>query len=65
MPLIELTRFPDRILAELARGRLAADGIAAELFDEGFASLGLGVMGSVKLMVDPRDAAAARDALDL
>ena len=24
MPLVELTRFPNRILAELARGRLAA-----------------------------------------
>ena len=63
MALIELAQFPDRILGELARGRLAADGIAAELFDEGFAALGLGIMGSVRLMVDERDRAAAAEAL--
>jgi hypothetical protein len=65
MSLIEIARFPDRILGELARGRLAADGIAAELFDDGFGALGLGVMGGVRLMVAPRDRAAAGDALDI
>ncbi|MFS0737995.1 DUF2007 domain-containing protein [Sphingomonas sp. 1P06PA] len=63
MNLVEIARFPDRILGELARGRLAADGIEAELFDEGFAALGLGVLGSVRLMVGENDAAAARHAL--
>ena len=63
MPLVEVAQFPDRILAELARGRLAADGIAAELFDEGLAALGLGILGSVRLMVDARDRAAAAEAL--
>ena len=62
MPLVELAHFPDRIQAELARGRLAADGIEAHLFDEGLAALGMGV-GSIRLMVDPRDAAAAAEAL--
>lgn len=65
MPLIELTTFPDRILGELARGRLAADGIAAELFDTGFGALGLGVMGGVRLMVHERDVRAAAAALDV
>ncbi|GGE86534.1 putative signal transducing protein [Sphingomonas prati] len=65
MSLIELARFPDRILGELARGRLAADGIEAELFDEGFGALGLGVMGGVRLMVAPRDVAAAGEALGI
>ena len=65
MPLVELTRFPNRILAELARGRLAADGIEAALFDDGLAALGLGIMGDVRVMVEERDRSAAADALDL
>lgn len=65
MALTELALFPDRILGELARGRLAADGIAAELFDAGFGALGIGIMGGVRLMVDPRDHRAAADALDI
>ena len=64
MALTELTRFSDRILGELARGRLAADGIGSELFDDGFAALGPG-LGAVRLMIDPRDRAAAAQALDL
>ncbi|SFS05464.1 putative signal transducing protein [Sphingomonas jatrophae] len=63
MPLVEVAEFPDRILAELARGRLAADGIEAQLFDAGLAALGLGILGSVRLMVDERDRAAAAEAL--
>lgn len=65
MSLIELARFPDRILGELARGRLAADGIAAELFDDGLGALGIGVMGGVRLMIAPGDRRAAAAALDL
>ena len=64
-PLVELTRFPNRILAELARGRLAADGIAAVLFDDGFAAIGPGTLSAVKLMVARADRFAAADALGL
>lgn len=64
-PLVELTRFPNRILAELARGRLAADGIEAVLFDEGFAAIGAGPLSAVKLMVARGDRFAAADALGL
>lgn len=65
MALIELARYPDRIAAELARGRLAADGIEAALFDEGFAALGLQVLSSIRLMVDEDDRRAAADSLGL
>jgi hypothetical protein len=65
MALIELTRYPDRIAAELARGRLAVDGIEAALFDEGFAALGLQVLSSIRLMVDETDRAAAAESLGL
>ncbi|HEX8445463.1 MAG TPA: DUF2007 domain-containing protein [Sphingomonas sp.] len=65
MLLTELACFPDRILGELARGRLAADGIAAELFDDGLGALGIGVMGGVRLMVASQDLRAAAEALDL
>ena len=65
MALIELARFPNRILGELARGRLAADGIEAVLFDEGFAAIGPGALSSVKLMVDRADRFAAADALGI
>jgi len=65
MALVELARYPDRIAAELARGRLAADGIEAALFDEGFAALGLQVLSSIRLMVDEDDRRAAADSLGL
>lgn len=65
MALIELTRFPDRIGAELARGRLAADGIESALFDEGFAALGLQMLSSIRLMVAEGDRRAAAEALGL
>ena len=64
MSLTQIALFPDRILGELARGRLAADGIASELFDDGFGALGLGVMGGVRLMVATADRAAAAAVLD-
>jgi hypothetical protein len=65
MALIELARYPDRIAAELARGRLAVDGIEAALFDEGFAALGLQVLSSIRLMVDEEDRSAAAESLGL
>jgi hypothetical protein len=65
MALIELARYPDRIAAELARGRLAADGIDSALFDEGFAALGLQVLSSIRLMVDEDDRFAAAASLGL
>jgi len=65
MPLIELARFPNRIVAEIARGRLSADGIDAVLFDEGFAALGLEPLSSIRLMVDDDDHRAASESLGL
>jgi len=65
MPMIELARFPDRILGELARGRLAADGIASELFDDGLGALGIGIMGGVRLMIEERDRRVAAEALGI
>lgn len=65
MALIELTRFPNRIAAEIARGRLAADGIDAVLFDEGFAALGLEPLSSIRLMIAEDDRRAARESLGL
>lgn len=65
MALIELTRFPNRITAEIARSRLAADGIASVMFDEGFAALGLEPLSSIRLMIDDADERDARDSLGL
>lgn len=61
MPLVELASFPDRTVAEVARGRLAAEGIATMLFDDGLASLGFGALTPARLMVEEaeRDAAEA------
>jgi hypothetical protein len=65
MAMIELARYPDRVSAELARGRLAVDGIEAALFDEGLAALGLQVLSSIRLMVDEADRTAAAATLGL
>jgi len=65
MALVELTRFPDRITAEIARSRLAADGIGAVLFDEGLAALGLQMLSSIRLMVDEGDRRAAAVSLGI
>jgi hypothetical protein len=59
MALVEIDSFPDRIVAEMARGRLAADGIEAVLFDGAVASIGLGGLMPARLMVDERDKARA------
>ncbi len=61
MALVLLAEYSDRIAADVARISLAAAGINAVLFDAGMASLGLGLMTPVRLMVDEdeRDEAAA------
>lgn len=55
MALVELATFGDRIEAEIVRGRLAAEGIEAVLFDGGLSSLGLGGLAPARLMVDEDD----------
>lgn len=60
MPLVLLAEYSDRITADLARLTLASEGIEAVLFDAGMASLGLGVMTPVRLMIDEDDEAAAQ-----
>ncbi len=55
MPLVEIETFPSHTVAEMARGMLAAQGIEAVLFDSGLASLGLGGLTPVRLMVDEAD----------
>ena len=55
MALVELDVFHDGWSAEMARTRLAAEGIEAVLFDQGLASLGLGLLTPVRLMVDEHD----------
>lgn len=59
MALIELATFQNPIAAEVARGRLASEGIEAVLLGSGLASLGLGSMSPVRLMVEEEDRAAA------
>ena len=58
--LAEAAIFYDRLAAEIARGRLAAAGIAATLFDDGIASLIGGGISGVRVMVAEADADAAR-----
>ena len=55
MALVEIATFQNPIAAEVARGRLASDGIEAILFGGGLASLGLGSMSPARLMVDEKD----------
>lgn len=59
MALVPVAEFSDRIAADVARLRLDAAGIEAVLFDGGMASLGLGMMTPVRLMVDADDAERA------
>ena len=47
--------FQNPIAAEVARGRLASEGIETVLFGGGVASLGLGSMTPARLMVDESD----------
>jgi len=60
MALVELAMFQNPVAAEVARGRLASEGIETMLFGGGLASLGLGSMSPARLMVDEADEAAAR-----
>ena len=59
----ELALFNDRLIAESVRGRLAAEGIAAILFDDGISGLGIGPLAPVRMMVDEADLAAAERCL--
>jgi hypothetical protein len=59
MALVELAMFQNPIAAEVARGRLASEGIETILFGGGVASLGLGPMTPARLMVDESDLEAA------
>lgn len=62
--MIEIATFADSTVADMARGRLAAEGITAMLLGAGLASLGLGVIAPVRLMVELRDQSRARAILD-
>lgn len=64
MSLIAIAEFPDTIAADVARIELESVGILSFLFDGGMASLGLGMMTPVRLMVEEDDAARARAALE-
>ena len=64
MALVELEIFYDGMAAEMARGRLAAEGIETVLFDAGLSSLGIGTLTPVRLMVGEEDEPAARRVLD-
>jgi hypothetical protein len=64
MALVELAMFQNPVAAEVARGRLASDGIESVLFGGGLASLGLGSMSPARLMVEEEDLATARAILD-
>ena len=59
MALVELAMFQNPLAAEVARGRLASEGIETTLFGGGLASLGLGSMSPARLMVDERHLEAA------
>lgn len=59
MALVEIDTFPDAMIAEMARARLAAEGIEAVLFDGGVASIGLGGLMPARLMVPEADEALA------
>ncbi len=59
MALVELAVFHSPVGAEMARGRLAAEGIETLLFDGGLSSLGLGLMAPARLMVEEEDLEAA------
>lgn len=60
MAWVEAAAFTDTIAAEIARGRLESEGIAAILFDAGLSSLGLGAMTPARVMVGEEDLDRAR-----
>ena len=55
MALVEIETFPDHGVAQMARGMLVSHGIDVVLFDGGVASIGLGGLAPVRLMVDEAD----------
>ncbi len=59
MALVEVAMFHDPVSAQLALGLLRSEGIDGVLFGAGLASLGLGTMAPVRLMVDESDRAEA------
>lgn len=59
MALVQIARLDSRIAAEIVRGRLESEGIPAMLFDDGLASLGIGSLTPVRLMVDEEDESSA------
>jgi len=61
--LVQVARIDSRMAAEIVRGRLESEGIPAMLFDDGLASLGIGSLTPVRLMVDEDDEAQALDLL--
>ena len=63
MSLVELTRFDNRIEAELARLNLQAEEIDAVLFDAEMSSFGWGPMMPIRLMVLDDDLDEARRVL--
>ena len=65
MALVQLETFVSRMEAEIVRGRLASEGIPAILFDDGLASLGIGSLTPVRLMVDESDKQIAESLLGL
>ena len=63
MSLVELVTVNDVALAQILRGRLAADGIETHVFDSGFSGLLGGGMPGIRLMVEPEQLEAARRSL--
>ena len=60
MALVEVAMFHDPVSAELALGHIRSEGIDGVLFGAGLASLGLGTMAPVRLMVDEAVEAEAK-----
>lgn len=65
MSLVEIERFHDPVVAELARARLEAAGIPAVLFDAGLSALTGGALPAARLMVPEEHEADARGLLEL
>ena len=60
MALVEVAMFHEPVSAELALDHLRSEGIDGVLFGAGLASLGLGTMAPVRLMVDETVSAQAK-----
>lgn len=63
--LVELLVVNDVALAQILKGRLAAEGIAAELFDSGFSGLLGGGFPGIRVMVPAGTETRAKDLLEL